>query len=90
MTNRSCPECWAIRQELIEAGKAALEQNRRALDEWLSNGRSLREFYAEWLSLAEEPIGEPGSAFDAARRRRAEHEVLTGHSVALVLFPPAQ
>lgn len=95
MNNRHCPECWAIRRQLGEASRQAHKENERKLGDWLDAGKSLRGFYSEWLASADlagdrEAVDEwrraqPGLA--EALRRKAEHEVLTGHSVYLLLFP---
>lgn len=92
MTNRYCPECQAILREIWAAHRGVAEKDRRAVDAWLDSGRDLSEFYRNWFGMFADDASmqqwvENNPQWMEARRRKAEHEVLTGHSVALFLGP---
>jgi len=76
--NSGCKECTAILRELREAA----EVEGKALR---SSGRDLAELRQEWIKTDEEgaralfALHYPRSL--SARRRKTEHEVLTGHNV---------
>lgn len=81
--NFQCAECGAILREFI----AAMPSDFRNLKEsWLTSGRDLGELRDETLASfaqddsAHSPLGHYPRTREA-RRRIAEHETLTGHSV---------
>jgi hypothetical protein len=82
--NFQCTECAAILRELW----AAVPTDHRDLKEsWLASGRDLGELRDEMLaSFAQDDLANwfmgryPRTR--EARRRMAEHEALTGHSVS--------
>lgn len=100
MNNRYCPECIAIMREMASAHRAWAEECRGALQKWMDDGRSIQEFYAEWLASTAEMLGDETAISDwvrsrprlvEARQRKAEHEVVSGHSVYLAFsgfWPP--
>jgi hypothetical protein len=74
----SCEECGAIWRELREAAAAEV----RAVQ---SSDRDLYELRREWLHADPSQTLEMAQSFYprtmAARRRRTEHEILTGHNI---------
>jgi len=82
-SNFQCPECAAI----LRALRDAIPSDLRDLKEsWLTSGRDLGELRDEMLaSFAQD--GSPDllethyTRTREARRRMAEHEALTGHTV---------
>jgi hypothetical protein len=78
-----CPECAAILRELVEAPHSDAEKLRK---DWLAAGRDLKELRDTWLaSMADDDSSDITSSYyprtAEARRKKREHEALTGHSV---------
>jgi|HubBroStandDraft_1064217.scaffolds.fasta_scaffold409923_2 hypothetical protein len=80
-----CPECAAILRELRDAPRSDTEKLR---DEWLSTGRDLEELRDAMLaSIAHDDSVDVTATYyprtAEARRRKMEHEALTGHYVLI-------
>ena len=86
-----CEECGVIYRELYEAFRSDYSEMReRIRNLWLKSGLELSEFHKKYLSSAldaldhSDPGKEPQAEFPRSaevRRKAAEHELRTGHSV---------
>jgi hypothetical protein len=81
--NFHCPDRAAILRELVDAPLTDAEKLKQ---EWLATGRDLEEVRVMWLqSMANDDSVDVTATYyprtPEVRRRRLEHEALTGHSV---------
>ena len=88
--NTNCEECGVIYRQLYEAFRSDYTDHReRVRDAWMRSGLELSEFYKSYLSSTFEALelsdsNEMQGQFPRsveARRKAAEHELKTGHSV---------
>src|SRR5437867_738857 len=91
-----CEECGAILRALLDSFHVDMKELRRRLRETAqASGRSVEEMRNVWLSsVSSMPVAEMQTLMRAhypraaeARRRKAEHEALTGHSVHVHGWP---
>jgi len=91
--NTNCEECGVIYRQLYEAFRSDYgEARERARHAWIESGLELSEFHRSYLSSAIDALQldhandtlQPQFRRSAeARKKAAEHEMKTGHSVMM-------
>jgi hypothetical protein len=92
--NRSCAQCGAIFREYRDAFRSDYKEMReRVRDAWLESGLELEQFHRAYLSSTIDALDTDTDITEQlqaqfprttlVRWKAAEHETLTGHSVAM-------